>query len=253
MTEKKPEEPISKIESSQESLVELKTELRGKLTSMALATFTPGLEDIFYPANTTPKAEPTYPPNFSTLNISKLVFVYDINNDKAGLIAEREREMLTMFLSMHPNAQELEESLGNAEKIRKLFLQPDVKRDVRTMSLVLDNGVYDLLLIMGNSNFSAFIEMIKSKNLPSCLTSDAEMKRLHVVFQENSIDFIRRGLDYQKKHEDIINYVPSSYQVSGDSAREEFVNLCLGDNGKIKSDLNLSTVIQTLNAAYPQD
>lgn len=159
-----------------------------------------------------------------------------------------------LILDLMPEGSELGED-GNVsypeERFEEIFSQGETKARVRTIRVLLDPRIAQVLLRAGDKDFSKFCEMLQQRQLPS-LISDNEIRRIRYMYRLSGVGTTDDG-DYV-----IRNLLESDYAMpvmleptfleSGWPAR--YVLYALYD--KYKKG-NLGEALEEINRLYPNE
>lgn len=173
------------------------------------------------------------------------------DKSKSELIDKRRRLVFELATTMSPSASGIEDVLKKDVKTLEDFLSmPEAKDGLRRLDFLFDEEVMDLWFSMDDLNFSKFIDLVKTRELPACLVSNKEIKRLKADFQEQTSSFVRRGLKSLGRNVTLTGSNPS-LKLPGRSARSELVSLFVDEQGSLKPNVDLKAAMHALSQQYP--
>src|SRR5258708_21965100 len=102
--------------------------------------------------------------------------------------------MFQLAVNFPPFPQEVQQTITNPETARALYTQPEIIQGMRLTDFLLDDDVIKLWIGADNTTFTRFVEMIRDHQLPACLTSHSEMRRLEDDFHSNFSCTVKRDI-----------------------------------------------------------
>lgn len=119
---------------------------------------------------------------------------------------------------------------------------------VRLIDFILDEDITQLWLDLGEESYHQFFKSLQDGELPACLSSDEEVKRVSQDVEKETWRNVQHRVNISRGAvmKDVLTPQPERI-----AARQRLLVLCADEDGKINPNANIPEAFSTLNKEYP--